>query len=294
MNNRFGSVAPMKKESLSSKDGSPHSSLRWPIVGVVLAIAATTTMDATGLSAFSVLALLPLMLLLCYIDRLTRPDAGSRWGHRSYYGLAIAYPLLVMTAIGLIASVAGALDLSKTNWQKAGLNLAIITISTFLIAIITEEGFFRGWLWGSLRRACLKEKQILVWSSIAFALWHISAVTIAPDFKPAVSQIPIFLINAAMMGAVWGLLCANPGSIVVASFSHGLWNGMAYVLFGFGVKVGALGIANTPLFGPEIGFLGLASNALFAFALWSYLEDAHCLTGEGQHQGKSRGGGREL
>jgi hypothetical protein len=46
----------------------------------------------------------------------------------------------------------GAIDLSHTNWKKAGINFALVAISTIIVAIITEEGFFRGWLWASLER----------------------------------------------------------------------------------------------------------------------------------------------
>ena len=246
------------------------SSLTLPIIGVLAAIAATTTMDATGLSMFSAFALLPLMLLFWYLDRLSRASMGFKWGRWSDYGLALLYPVIVIGAVALIAAFAGAINLSKTNWNKAALNLAIVTISTFLVVIITEEGFFRGWLWGSLRRAGITQTRVLISSSIAFALWHISAVTLDADFKPPVSQIPIFLINAAMMGAVWGLLRAISGSIIVASLSHGLWNGLAYVFFGFGTRVGALGITNTAMFGPEIGILGLLINLMFAILLWRW------------------------
>jgi hypothetical protein len=45
---------------------------------------------------------------------------------------------------------------------------------------------------------------------------------------------------------------------------------MAYVFFGFGTKVGALGIKNTGLFGPEVGLFGLAVNLIFAAALWRW------------------------
>jgi hypothetical protein len=58
------------------------------------------------------------------------------------------------------------------------------------------------------------------------------------------------------------------GSIIVASCSHGLWNGITYVFFGFGTKTGALGIRNTAIFSPEIGILGLIANGLFALLLW--------------------------
>jgi len=145
-----------------------------------------------------------------------------------------------------------------------------MTLSTALVAIITEEGFFRGWLWGSLRRRDINESQVLIYTSIAFSVWHISSVTLNTDFRPAPSQLPVFLINAAVLGIVWGMLRWISGSIIVASCSHGLWNGIAYVFFGFGTKTGALGLRNAAIFGPEIGILGLISNALFALLLWQW------------------------
>jgi hypothetical protein len=58
------------------------------------------------------------------------------------------------------------------------------------------------------------------------------------------------------------------GSLVVASVSHGVWNGLAYVLFGFGTQLGTLGISNTVIYGPEIGVLGLLLNVGVAAVLW--------------------------
>jgi membrane protease YdiL (CAAX protease family) len=254
----------------TSQPATTASSLTLPIIGVLVAIATTTTMDATGLSSFSALVLLPLMFLFWYLSRLSRAEIGFKLGHGAHYGLAILYPVVVIGAVAMIAAVVGAVDLSKTNWQKAQLNFLIMTATTFVVVMITEEGFFRGWLWGSLRRTGMKETRVLVWSSIAFALWHISSVTLSTEFKPPPSQIPVFLVNAAVMGIVWGLLRAISGSIIVASLSHGLWNGVAYVFFGFGIKVGALGITNTAMFGPEIGIVGLVSNLIFAVVLWRW------------------------
>ena len=56
------------------------SSLALPILGVAIAIAGTTTMDATGLSAFSAFALLPLIFLFWYFDRLSRSEMGFQLG----------------------------------------------------------------------------------------------------------------------------------------------------------------------------------------------------------------------
>ena len=55
-------------------------------------------------------------------------------------------------------------------------------------------------------------------------------------------------------------------SILVSSVSHGVWNALAYVLFGFGTKVGALGVEQTALYGPEVGALGLAMNVILVAA----------------------------
>ena len=259
-----------------SETPAPASSVRkgltLPIIGVVCAITVTTLMDATGLSTFSALALLPLLFLFWRLGHLSRTEVGFKVGHANDYGMAVLFPVAVMGAIALIAWLAGAIDLSKTNWPKSAANLLLMTVSTFLVAIVTEEGFFRGWLWGSSEKAGMKTVRVLIWSSIAFALWHISAVTLDPDFKPPAAQIPVYLCNAAVVGAVWGLLRAQSGSIIVTSLSHGLWNGMAYVLFGFGSRQGSLGIRNTAVFGPENGLLGLGLNLLFACLLWRLLQ----------------------
>ncbi len=243
-------------------------SLVLPLLGVLLAIAITTTMDANGLSAYSALPLCPLMLLFWYLELHSRQSMGFVWGRLHDYGLAVLYPILVLGAVTVIVTAAGAADVAQTDWPKARLNFALVTASTILVAIITEEGFFRGWLWSALTRRGQTVASALLWTSIAFALWHLSAVTLDTGFDLPQAQIAVFMANAAVMGAVWGLLRALSGSVIVSSVSHGVWNGGAYVLYGFGGKVGALGVKNTAVFGPEVGVLGLALNILFAAALW--------------------------
>ena len=241
------------------------------IVSVVLAIGITTTMDATGLSVFSALPLFPLMGLFWYLGKLSRREMGFSWGPWSHYAVAAVYPVVVMGTVAVIAWAAGAIDISQTDWHKARLNLVLVTVSTILVAILTEEGFFRGWLWASLRRAGDSPRKTLVFTSLAFSLWHLSAVALDTGFDLPWKQIPVFMVNAAVLGAIWGLMRWRSGSVIVASVNHGVWNGLAYVLFGFGTKVGALGIENTAVFGPEVGLLGLGVNAGFFFLLlWGW------------------------
>lgn len=252
----------------SDEPKSAKPGLSRPLVGVLVAIAVTTTMDATGLSAFSALPLLPLMALFWYLERLPRQSVGFRWGRWSDYGLAALYPIVVIGLLVLISAALGAIDVSHIDGRRVALNLFRVAAATFLVAILTEEGFFRGWLWASLRKTGQTETRTLLWTSLAFALWHVSAVTLKTGFEPPAAQVPIFLVNAAVIGVVWGLLRAISGSVIVSSLSHGVWNGMAYVLFGFGTRVGALGIKNTAILGPEVGILGLTLNVLFAAILW--------------------------
>ena len=244
------------------------AALMMSIAAVLAAIAITTTMDATGLSMFSALPLFPLMLLFWCLQHIPRRSMGFVWGQWSHYGLAILYPAIVLSGLGLISAALGAIDLSQTNWQKAWLNFGLISVSTILVGLLTEEGFFRGWFWASLELAGQTVDRALIWSSIAFALWHVSAVTLNTGFYPPVAQVPVYLINAAVIGAIWGLLRRISGSVIVTSVSHGLWNGGAYVLFGFGSKTGALGVTETAIFGPEVGALGLVLNLVFAVGLW--------------------------
>ncbi len=241
-----------------------------PAVGVLIAIAITTAMDANGQLEFSAVPLAALLALFWFVDHCSRVEIGFVWGRPVHYALALLHPAIVMGLIALVAWMGDAIDLSGTDWNKVWLNLVLLIVATTLVASITEEGFFRGWLWASLKRTGRSTASVLLWSSVAFAAWHVSAVLLDTEFAPVRAQIPVYLVNAAVMGAIWGLLRLISGSVLVASVGHGVWNGFAYVFFGFGTKVGALGIENTTLYGPEIGWAGLVLNILFAAALWHW------------------------
>ena len=121
-----------------------RTALTRPVLGVLAAIVVTTAMDASGLSAFSALPLLPLLILFSYLERSSRRSLGFVWGKGRDYTAAVLYPVLVIGTITCAAALTGAIDLSHTNWRKTGLNLFFVSLSTFLVAIVTEEGFFRG------------------------------------------------------------------------------------------------------------------------------------------------------
>ncbi len=241
------------------------------VLGVVIAIAITTALDATGYSMFSALPLFPLAGLFWFLQKFSRQEIGLAWGNRQAYGLALAYPVLVLGLVAAIALMRGAIDTSNADWNKAFLNMSLMSSTGIIMVLITEEGFFRGWLWAALRRAGQTDRQVLIWTSVAFTLWHISAISLDTGFDVPAAEIPIYLINAILIGAVFGMLRMLSGSVVVASVCHAVWNGIDYPLYGFGEKTGALGIEQTQIYGPEVGVLGLGLNLIFAAALWFWV-----------------------
>lgn len=241
----------------------------WPAAGGTLAaIIVTTSMDATGFSMFSALPLFPLAAFFWYLQKLSRADIGLVVGAARNYAWALAYPLLVLGLMAAIAWLTGATDTSATNWNKAFTNIGLMSSTGILMVLITEEGFFRGWLWASLKRAGRSDAYILVWATLAFTAWHISAISLDTGFNVPAAEIPIYLVNATLIGGIWGALRMVSGSVVVPAVCHAVWNGLAYALYGFGEKVGALGIQQTHIFGPEVGLVGVGLNAGFAVLVW--------------------------
>lgn len=241
----------------------------WPAIGgVTAAIAITTSMDATGYTMFSALPLFPLAGLFWFLQKFSRTDVGLIWGAARHYGVALAYPVAVLGATVAIAFAFGAIDTSDANWSTTFLNMAMMSLTGPLVLVLTEEGFFRGWLWAALKRAGLTDVQSLIWSSLAFTAWHVSAISLDTGFDIPPAEIPIFLVNATLIGGVFGLIRMVSGSVIAASLCHAVWNGIDYPLFGFGEEIGALGIQQTHIFGPEVGFLGIGLNLVFFAYLW--------------------------
>jgi hypothetical protein len=88
-------------------------SWRRPAVGVIVAIGITTAMDYKGLSAFSALPLLPLMLLFWYLERFSRTEIGFSWGRVRHYGVALLHPVLLLGLLVSTASLWGAINLER-------------------------------------------------------------------------------------------------------------------------------------------------------------------------------------
>ena len=120
--------------------------------------------------------------------------------------------------------------------------------------------------WAALKRGGQSDTRVLIWTTVAFVIWHLPAISLDTGFDIPANEIPIFLVNATLLSLAWGLLRMISGSILVPSVCHAVWNAIAYPFFGFGEKVGALGIESTHIFGPEVGVLGIAINSIAVLA----------------------------
>jgi len=246
----------------------PMNEYRLPLIAAVVAIVATASMDYSGYSHLSALILFPLVLLFWFILRPSRQEWGLVAARLGDYGLALLYPMFVIGGLALLTLLMGGTSTVETDWNKTLINMAAVGFSTILIAILTEEGFFRGTLWFGLRKNGAGLGATVLFTSLAFMAWHISWAVLPGEGQLPLLQTPVYLANAALLGAAWGLLRAISGSVIVASVSHGVWNGMVYLLFGLGEGGGALGIVDSFIYGPERGVLGLVFNGAFVFFLW--------------------------
>lgn len=237
-----------------------------PVAGYGLAVGITTSLDANGLTVFSALPLCPLALACWGFQRFTPVAIGFALGRLGDYAVAILYPLIVLS-LAVAATFATGSAHPQNVPSNAVTRLIVAVLAGFVIGLLTEELFFRGWLWASLRNAGLRGGLLLGAVSIAFALWHLSYATLAKGYVLPPLQACLFIANAALIGAIWGFMRAMSGSILVPSVSHAVWNALAYALFGEGPKVGWLGITQTFVYGPEVGLVGLVLNAMFLVML---------------------------
>lgn len=142
---------------------------------------------------------------------------GLTWGDSRSYAVALGYPAVVLSLIAAIAYFSGAMDTSAANWSKALTNVALMSTTGVIAVLLTEELFFRGWLWAALKRAGQSDGRVLVWTTLAFTAWHVSAIYLDTGFDVPAREIPIYLVNAALLGGVWGMLRMATGSVLVAS-----------------------------------------------------------------------------
>jgi len=241
----------------------------WPVLGSIAVLVLSPALELIFESELLYVLVLPALIVFLWIVRmLSRKEVGIGWGYGGVYAVAALQPVVIMALVTAAVLVSGAGGREGIVYGTAGRHLLLMFVNTFIGSMITEEGFFRGVLWGVLERSRRSPRVILVWTAAVFALWHLPVAIIEPDFSLPASIIPVYIANAFFLGLMWGLLRLVSGSIVVPALAHGVWNALAYVLYGYGSEAGILGVTDFHIYGPERGMLGLVLNAASFLLFW--------------------------
>ncbi len=190
---------------------------------------------------------------------------GLAVGSPGAWTISLGYVLAVNSGLLLLAWTAGEVQFASTEMQEMFRTIGVIFTMTFLVVLLTEEGYFRGVLWGACDRCELGPAQTYWTTSFAFAAWHIYLPFVEPEFAIATWQIPIYLVNVILISFAWGWLRLATGSLWLCCFVHAVWNALVYSVFGAGVATGFSNIESVWIFGPERGCLGIIANGA---ALW--------------------------
>ena len=245
----------------------------WPLIASISAIAISPLLVlATAQGAFYNLWLAVMMIALWAGQRLTKREVGIAVGDPQSYFIALAYAVGIIGCVALGAWATQLIDLKDYSATTVFRRLSLNFLVTFVLALITEEGFFRGALWGSCARAGFTPAKIVIWTSLAFGLWHFAVPIIDPDFAQPLSKVPQYVIGSTAFGVAMGLLRLRSGSIIVPSVCHALWNASVYTFFGAGEKMGQLGISDPSIWDPERGYAGLVLAMLGAVLLWWWVK----------------------
>ena len=247
---------------------------RWILPAFAMLAATATNGVLPGMGA---LFLLPLLVIFWYFERFSRSEMGFVPGRLRHYGLGLLHPLLVLSLLALVAWSAGATNIQNPDWSKVALAFALAALVQIPAAIVTEDGFFRGWLWASLQRAGLTEQSVVLVTGIAFGIWHLPYALWGTGYDPFSAEVLLLIMSASIGGIAWGLLRSISGSVVVVAVTHGMWNSAGYVLFNNGAEIGALGIQDISIFGPESGVLGVVLNLVYAIGLWLWYRRAESM-----------------
>lgn len=225
---------------------------------------------ATGDAASCTIPPILAALALWRAGRLDRRAFGLRRG-RGAWGAATLLPLGVVGCTVWLAAATGAARVTEVDVGTLALQVSSMTILVTLGVVFTEDAFFRGALWGTLERAGASSDALLLWTAGAYALWYVPILWLEPGGLAAGAEgLVVHALNLWLLGLCWGILRLASGSLLVVAWAHGLWSGLAYTLFGYGLSGGALAVVDPLRFDPERGWAGIAFNAAAVLVLWRW------------------------
>jgi hypothetical protein len=248
-----------------------------PFPVMLVAIGSTLTvcvmspllMKLTGDDTWYALPLLTALIAVWWRGKLTGAQVGLRGG-RGFYGHATLLSLAVVGSVVWLATLAGTTRVAETPLRLLTIQVSSMAVLTAIGTMVTEDGFFRGALWGVLDRAGRSPDEVIIWTSTASVIWYVPILWLTPSPVLGAEAFLVHIINLWLLALCWGVLRLVSGSVLVAAWAHGLWNGLAYTLFGFGAARGAMGVVDPLRFDPERGWAGIAANATALLIMWRW------------------------
>jgi len=246
-------------------------------------LASPLSMRWTGDATWYALPLVIAIAALWWGAGLRRREIGIRRS-KGFYARATLLPLVVVGGVVWLATLLGALRVPETPLRVLALQVSTMAAISALGTLVTEDGFFRGALWGLLARAGRSTDAILLWTSAAYMVWYLPILWVTPSPVTGLEAFLVHALNLWLLAMCWGVLRLASGSLFVTAWAHGLWNGLAYTLFGFGEARGAMGAVDPLRFDPERGWAGVALNAAAFLVLWRWWQGQERAAGSEQSE----------
>ncbi len=180
------------------------------------------------------------------------------WGSPVHYIHALVIVIAVLGLTLAIGWLAGNLSPRKTmtsvDWLKLLVNIPISALIMGIIAVFTEELFFRGVVQKELHDVFTPYYAVVL-AALIFGLWHVPFGII---YNLKIEQVVLYAVGTFLVGCIFGGLYYKSQSLLVAGLAHGLWNAIVYTFYGLGSEMkGVLVVKNETISHPEYGLIGV-------------------------------------
>lgn len=180
-------------------------------------------------------------------------ELGFTWGTPGAYIVGAA---LVVGVLGLTAAAGlwtRRLHVARPPSWRLPVNITIQFVIQAGLALIGEELVFRGLIQQGLTDQGNSPAVAIGVSAVVFGTWHgILATSVGLDRGRRLR----YALNTGLLGAIIGGVFASSGSLLTATFVHGLWNALVYPLWGFASLYPAVFEDTSGMAHPEHGVIG--------------------------------------
>lgn len=156
----------------------------------------------------------------------------SRLGRSLAAGLIIGLIFYFLSSL-LYAAGAPLLLSFSPKFSPVALNLDVLVstvVSSFILAALSEELLFRGYLQGGAERAVGPDRAV-IYSAFLFGLWHIAwGIPLAANPVAALVYGLSYVMFAFSFGIVLAVAYRSTANVAPSIMIHGTWNTLAILI----------------------------------------------------------------